>query len=248
VEVTHPGDGIEGKSDLSNGGCVCHLWDQDLNIFRAHCFRPGKAIKEFSMRWVPALILAAMPLSASAANTSLNPQSAPKGTYRLDPGHTLVQFCIPHMGISNYCGRFGKVSGSITFNGAQPEKSSARIEVDVGSLDTPSDPLDEKLRTQFFETDKYPIARFISSGIRVTGDRTGIIAGQLELHGVKKPVEIAVTFNGGLMHPFSNAYAIGFSGTTTIALEDFAFPDVSWRSFVGDAAKLTLEVEFIAEK
>jgi len=200
------------------------------------------------MRWVLALILAASPLTTALANTSLNPQSAPKGTYRLDPGHTLVQFCIRHMGISDYCGRFGKVSGTLSFNGAQPDKSSAKIDVDVRSLDTPSKPLDEKLRTQFFETDKFPSARFTSTAIRVTGDRTGIIAGDLELHGVKKQVELAVTFNGGLMHPFANAYAIGFSGTTTLKLQDFAFPDVSWSPFVGQDVRLTLEAEFIAEK
>jgi len=200
------------------------------------------------MRWLLAFVIAASPLTTALANTSLNPQSAPKGTYRLDPGHTLVQFCIRHMGISNYCGRFGKVSGTLSFNGAQPEKSSTKIEVDVRSLDTPSKPLDEKLKTQFFETDKYPLARFTSTAIRVTGERTGIITGELELHGMKKQVELAVTFNGGLMHPFANAYAIGFSGSTTLTLDDFDFPDVSWKPFVGKDARLTLEAEFIAEK
>jgi polyisoprenoid-binding protein YceI len=152
------------------------------------------------------------------------------------------------MDISTYCGRFGKVSGTLTFNGSQPEKSSARIEVDVNSIDTPSRELNEKLKTQFFETERHPVARFTTTGIRVTGDRTGIIEGKLELHGVSKPVELAVTFNGGLVHPFANAYAIGFSGKTKVALDDFAFPETSWRPFVGKDVDLTLEVEFIEEK
>jgi polyisoprenoid-binding protein YceI len=200
------------------------------------------------MRWLLILLLAATPWTAAQANASLNPRSAPKGTYRLDPTHTLVQFCIRHMDISTYCGRFGKVSGTLTFNGSQPEKSSARIEVDVSSIDTPSRELNEKLRTQFFETERHPVALFTTTGIRVTGDRTGIIEGKLELHGVSKPVELAVTFNGGLVHPFANAYAIGFSGKTKVALDDFAFPETSWRPFVGKDVDLTLEVEFIEEK
>lgn len=200
------------------------------------------------MRWLLILAIAASPWATAQADTSLNPKTAPKGTYRLDPRHTLAQFCIRHMGLSDYCGRFSKVTGTLNFNGTQPEKSSARIELDVNSIDTLSKELDEKLKTQFFETARHPMARFTTTSIRVTGERTGIVAGTLELHGVSKPVEMAVTFNGGLMHPFANAYAIGFSGTTTIALDDFGFPEVSWRSFVGDNVKLTLEVEFIAEK
>ncbi len=200
------------------------------------------------MRWLLILAIAASPWAAAQADTSQNPKSAPRGTYSLDPRHTLVQFCIRHMGLSDYCGRFSKVTGTLTFNGGQHEKSSARIELDVSSIDTLSKELDEKLRTQFFETARHPVARFTTNSVRVTGERTGIVAGTLELRGVSKHVELAVTFNGGLMHPFANAYAIGFSGTTTIALNDFAFPEVSWRPFVSDTVKLTLELEFIAEK
>lgn len=200
------------------------------------------------MRWLLAIVMAASPWTVSLANTSLNPQSAPKGTYRLDPGHTLVQFCIRHMGLSDYCGRFGRVSGSLVFNGSQPEKSSARILIDMNTIDTPSKELNEKLKAEFFETGRHPMARFTTTSIRVTGERTGIIAGTLELHGVSKPIELAVTFNGGLVHPFANSYAIGFSATTRLSMSDFNFPDVAWKSFVGNEASLTIEAEFIEEK
>jgi hypothetical protein len=33
-----------------------------------------------------------------------------------------------------------------------------------------------------------------------------------------------------------------------VALDDFAFPETSWRPFVGKDVDLTLEVEFIEEK
>lgn len=200
------------------------------------------------MRWSLLLVLAAVPWTALAAEPSLNPRSAPKVTYRLDERHVLVQFCIRHMGLSDYCGRFGKVSGTLAFNGSQPEKSRTSIDIDVASIDTPSDELDEKLRTTFFETGRFPAARFTSGTITVTGERTGVISGQIEIRGVKKAIDVNVTFNGGIEHPFANAYAIGFSGTTTLNLDDFAFPDVAWRSFVADTATIAIEAEFIAEK
>ena len=185
--------------------------------------------------------------SAAFADVSTNPQSAPKGTYKLEPNHTSVLFCIRHMGIADYCGRFNTISGKIDFNGAQPAKSSANIEIDMTSLDTPSDKLNDKLRTEFFETAKFPKATFTAKSIKVTGKNEGEIAGDLTLHGVTKPVTLKTSFNGGQIHPLFNAYVIGFSAMTTIKHADFAFPDAVWKIFVGDDVKLYIEAEFIAE-
>lgn len=192
-----------------------------------------------------AFALAATPAFAEA---STNAQTAPKGKYKVEPGHTSVLFCIRHMGLSDYCGRFAKVSGSISFNGAQPEKSSADITLDTASLDTPSDELDKKLKADFLQTDKFPTATFKSTSIKVTGKNEGEIIGDLTLHGVTKPVTLKATFNGGTQHPFANTYAVGFSASTKIKHADFKFPEVAWSAFVGDEISLYIEAEFLAEK
>jgi polyisoprenoid-binding protein YceI len=194
-----------------------------------------------------AALLATTALPAFA-DASTNPLSAPKGKYKLDPSHTGVLFCIRHNGISDYCGRFNSVTGSMSFNGSQPEKSSVAIEIDMGSLDTPSDKLDGELKANFFETAKHPKATFKSTSIKVTGKNEGEITGDLTLHGVTKPVTLKTTFGGGKMHAFANTYVVGFSATTTLKHADFAFPEVVWRSFIGDDVTLYIETEFLAEK
>lgn len=195
-----------------------------------------------------ALLLASTALPALADDVSTNPQSAPKGKYKVDPSHTSVLFCIRHNGISDYCGRFNTISGSMTFNGSQPEKSSVSVEIDVNSLDTPSDKLDGELKSSFFETAKFPKATFTSTGVKVTGKNEGEIAGNLTLHGVTKPVTLKATFGGGKMHAFANTYVVGFSGSTTFKHADFGFPAVVWRSFIGDDVTLYFESELLAEK
>lgn len=200
------------------------------------------------MRMTTAIAAMLVLPALAMAGVSTNPQSAPKGNYALEPGHTIVMFCIRHMGISNYCGRFSKSEGRISFNGSQPERATANVRVRIDSLDTPSRELNVKLLADFFETGTHPEASFISKGIRVTGTNTGVITGDLTLHGRTRPVELQTTFNGGQMHPFANAYVIGFSARTTIRIDDFGFPDVAWRSFIGDEVELTIESEFIAEK
>jgi polyisoprenoid-binding protein YceI len=195
-----------------------------------------------------AALLATTALPAFAGEVSTNPQSAPKGKYKVDPSHTSVLFCIRHNGIADYCGRFNTVSGSMSFNGGQPEKSSVSVEIDVNSLDTPSDKLDGELKSSFFETAKFPTATFKSTSVKVTGKNEGEIAGNLTLHGVTKPVTLKATFGGGKMHAFADTYVVGFSGTATFKHADFAFPAVVWRSFIGDDVTIYFESELLAEK
>lgn len=190
-----------------------------------------------------ALVLAA----PAMADVSTNPQSAPKGKYELDPSHTGVLFCIRHMGLSDYCGRFNKVSGSITFNGSQPEKSTADITIDLASVDTPSDALDGKIKDEFFEVAKHPTATFKATGIKITGKNEGEITGDLTLRGVTKKLTLKTSFNGGQAHPFKPAYMIGFSAAASFNHADFGFPAVAWRVFIGDEIKLYIEAEFSRE-
>lgn len=191
------------------------------------------------------LASAAMP---ALADVSDNPQSAPKGKYKIESNHTSVLFCVRHMGLSDYCGRFNKVTGSLNFNGAQPDKSSLDLTIDIASIDTPSDKLEGELKEPFFEVSKFPTATFKSTSIKVTGKNEGEITGNLTLHGVTKPVTLKTTFNGGTQHPFANAYAIGFSSSTKINQGDFKFPAVAWRSFVADEITIYAEAELVQDK
>jgi len=184
----------------------------------------------------------------AVAGVSMNPQSAPKGTYHVYPKHASVTFCIRHLGLSNYCGRFGSASGKIVFNGAQPDRSSASIDISVAGIDTPSAALNDELKRGFFETDKFPKASFVSKTITLTGKTTADVTGDLTLHGVTKPVTLHATFNGGLQHPLENTYAVGFSATAKLNISDFSFPDVDWKIFVGNDVTLSIEAEFLAEK
>jgi polyisoprenoid-binding protein YceI len=191
---------------------------------------------------------AVLALPAAAADASKNAKSAPKGVYEMDASHTTLTFCVVHMGLSNYCGRFNKSEGTLSFNGAEPQKSKLDVKIDVASVDTTSDKLDEKLRGEFFKATENPTATFKSTKITVTGENAGEIAGELTLRGVTKPVTLKATFNGGLMHPFSNAYAIGFSAEGKFKRSDFGLTDVSWSNFVADEITLQIDSEFQAKK
>jgi polyisoprenoid-binding protein YceI len=190
-----------------------------------------------------AILAGAIP---SSADPSKNPQTAPKGRYDIDPPHAVVMFCIPHFGgTSNFCGWFPKVSGTLEFNGAQPEKSSVDVTLDVARVQTRSDELDRRLRDDLFEVAKFPTATFKSTAIKVTGTNEGEIKGDLTLHGVTKPLTLKATFNGGQPRPIGSGYLVGFSATGNVKLADFNLTGVAWKTFVGDDVTLRIESEFV---
>jgi polyisoprenoid-binding protein YceI len=194
-----------------------------------------------------AAIIATVPVSF-AQNVNTDPRNAPTGLYEIEPTHTSICFTIVHMGISAYPGCFTKISGKIGFDGKYVEGGKADISIDLDSVTTASEKLNDKLKKDFFKTGKNKTATFRSSKAKVTSPGKGTITGELSLNGVTKPVTLNVTFNGGLKHPFANRYALGFDATGTIKRSDFGLTEVEWSAFVSDEVKLTIAVEAIAEE
>ena len=190
------------------------------------------------------LALVAMAGAAQAAPTA-DAKKAPTGSYSMDTRHSLVVFAIPHLGITDYYGRFDKVTGSLSFNSGAPEKSSVNVTIDMTSIDVPSKELVGELSGgNVFDSAKYPTATFKSTSITRTGANTGTITGDLTLHGVTKSVTLDTTFGGLTTDPFSGKDDIGFHATTTIKRTDFGLTGMVWESVVADDVTLTVEAMF----
>jgi polyisoprenoid-binding protein YceI len=189
------------------------------------------------------LIYTATIVIIAGAVSAFGPVAAKKGTYKIDPRHTQIIFEIQHMGLSNFFGRFGKVSGELQFDPAAPESSTLSADVDMAAIDTHVDELDKEL-VDFFGADKFPTASFRATGITRTGDNTGTVTGDLTLAGVTKPVTLNVTFKGARNPPIPfQPYRIGFDATATIHRADFGLTHAIWSGIVGDDVTLLIEME-----
>lgn len=188
--------------------------------------------------------------TAQALSVSTDPKQQPSGTYQVDPRHTQVVFAIPHFGITDYYGRFDKVSGTLDFNANDPAKSAVNISIDTTSIDTPSPQLvSELIAAPVFDTDHFPTATFKSTAVTRTSANTGTVAGDLTIKGITKPVTLNVVFNGGEKHPVAaNTYLVGFHGTASIKRSDFNMTSMIWSSLVGDEVKLDIEALFAQTK
>ncbi len=179
--------------------------------------------------------------SALALLTTLN-ANAKAEKFVLDPTHTNITWSANHAGFSNPNGKFSKSSGVMFLDEANPENSSVEVEIDTTSIITGFEDFDKHLKTaDFFNSEKFKTAKFISTKIEVLTKDTAKIHGDLTLLGVTKPVILEAKLNKIGRHPFTKKKTAGFSATTTIKRSDFGIK--YGLPMVSDEVKLSVEVE-----
>ena len=194
-------------------------------------------------------LLAPLPLAAQ----DLPPPEA--GTYRIDIGHTRLLFRVSHLGFSMYTGFFREIDATLAFDPAKPETMHLTASVKTASVETmyPDPALDFNAvlaGADLLDAAQFPEMTFASTAVALTGEATADVTGDLTLHGVTKPVTLAVTFNGGYGHfPMDPGGArIGFSATGEILRSDFGMgfgvPTPGSEFGVGDEVQIIIETEF----
>lgn len=170
------------------------------------------------------------------------PAEVRAGVYTLDPAHSKITWSVSHMGFSTYVGQFAKVDGQLTLDPRRPEASQLAVTVDANSVGTLNEALDKHLKTaEFLDTARFPTATFKATRIRVTGERTADITGDLTLHGVTRPVTLEAEFNQAGINPVDKTYSLGFDAEAKIKRSDFGI--TAYLPGVGDEVELEIEAE-----
>ncbi|KZL41905.1 hypothetical protein VT47_02285 [Pseudomonas syringae pv. syringae] len=135
--------------------------------------------------------------------------------------HAFVDFKISHLGYSFIHGTFKDWDGTFSFDAAKPEASKINVDLKTASLFTNHAERDKHISSKdFLDVAKYPEAKFVSTAVKSTGEKTADVTGDLTLHGVTKPIVIKATFNGEGKDPWGG-YRAGFNGISTLNLNDF---------------------------
>lgn len=159
--------------------------------------------------------------------------------------HAAVQFRIKHLGYSWLSGRFNDFNGSFSYDEAKPEASEVEVTIRTASIDSNHAERDKHLRSKdFLNTDKYPEAKFVSTGYKENKDGSAVLSGDFTLNGVTRPIQISASQIGHGPDPWGG-YRRGFQGTTSFKLADFGIDyDLGPASQV---VELTLYVEGIRQ-
>ena len=145
------------------------------------------------------------------------------GAWDIDAGHTDVAFIGRHFMVTKVRGRFTEVSGRVVI---APDLSDSAVEVviNMASVQSGSADRDAHIKSaELFDVEQFPTATFRSTTVEWHGT-TGVIRGDLTIHGVTREVPLAVTFQGHVRDPWGGDRAI-FSATTKINREDFG---ITW--------------------
>jgi polyisoprenoid-binding protein YceI len=142
-------------------------------------------------------------------------------TYTVDPVHSSISFMISHVGISNIHGRFNDFSGKITIDQADPAKSSFALSIPMESIDTNNVKRDEHLRApDYFNAKQFPTMSFQSTSVAAV-DGGFKVTGDLDMHGVSKPVSFTLKGGEKVVEFPKGTKRIGLVSTFSIRRSDF---------------------------
>ena len=167
------------------------------------------------------------------ATASLPALAASK--YDIDTGHTQITFTWDHFGFSNPSAMLEKISGDFELDTADLTKSTISVTLPLEGLHTGVPKLDEHLKSpDFFDAAKYPNVTFKSTKVendRSSGAMQLKVTGDLTVHGVTKPVTLAVKVNKIGDNPMMKAASAGFDADVTLKRSEFGvdkyIPNVS---------------------
>ena len=90
-------------------------------------------------------------------------------------------------------GKFRKWKANVDFRPKELAKSKADFEIELASIDLASEETEAEVRRPaWFDTAKFPVARFTSSAMKDLGGGRYEVAGQLSMKGVTREVVIPI--------------------------------------------------------
>ncbi len=171
-------------------------------------------------------------------------------TWSIDTAHSVAEFKVKHMMISNVKGQFAKVTGVLSLDESDLTDSRVEALIEAASIETRDAQRDAHLKSaDFFDVEKFPTLSFKSTRISLVRDGELAVEGDLAIRGVTRKVLFSVE---GPTPPAKDPWGntrVAVSATTKINRKDFG---LTWNTaletggiLVGDEVTITLDVEFV---
>jgi polyisoprenoid-binding protein YceI len=158
---------------------------------------------------------------------------AQAGRFEFDQRRTEVRF-VYKMAYTTQRGRFTKVSGTLDYDEARPEKTKVSASITAASLTTGEALVDNELKGEaFFNVVASPVIAFKSLTVTSRSATAADVAGEITVNGITKPVTLKVSLkphdDPALKH---DKGAREFIATTRIQRSAFNMTD--YKSMVDD--------------
>jgi polyisoprenoid-binding protein YceI len=171
-------------------------------------------------------------------------------TWNIDPAHSVADFKVKHMMISNVKGHFSGFKGLLVLDDADVTNSRVEASLDAATINTNEPQRDAHLRSaDFFDVEKFPSLSFKSTRIARTTGGDLAVTGDLTIHGVTRSVVFAVEGpSAPTKDPWGNT-RVGLSAATKINRKDFGLTYNAVLEtggvLVAEEIAITLDVQFV---
>lgn len=183
-------------------------------------------------------------------NTLATPQTATTTTWNVDPVHSVAEFKVKHMMISNVKGQFPKITGTLILDESALANSRVETSIEAASITTRDPQRDAHLKSaDFLDVENFPALSFKSTQVGLVRDGELAVEGDLAIRGITRKVVFTVE---GPTPPAKDPWGntrVGVSATTKINRKDFG---LIWNAaletggiLVGDEVTITLDVQFV---
>jgi polyisoprenoid-binding protein YceI len=165
--------------------------------------------------------------------------------FRFDPVHTQVFFSISHQGYSQSMGRFSVKDGFFSFDDGDWTQSKVEATIDVTSLDLGNAGWSDKVKSAYLDAGTYPTAHFVGKSVQKTGEKTGVVHGELTMLGRKQPLDLQITFNHAARDGYTLHYIAGFSADAKFKRSSFGLTRSA--ESIGDEVTVHIEAEGVRD-
>jgi polyisoprenoid-binding protein YceI len=169
-----------------------------------------------------------------------------KIVWKNDDPYSQLGFTVTHLGITDVSGTFNHFDVSVT--SSKPDFSDAVFELtaNVASLDTRVEARDNHLKSaDFFDAEKFPTITFKSIFLEKVDNDKYKLTGNLTMHGVTKPVTMALQYNGTVENAMNKKQTAGFQLTGTLKRSDFGIGLNFAEPMISDEVRIKADGEFI---
>jgi polyisoprenoid-binding protein YceI len=151
--------------------------------------------------------------------TTTTLQTAPAGTYKLDPVHSSVGFVIKRNVVATFRAQFEQVDAAF-------EDGVLTGTAQVDSIKTTIPQLKEQLLSpEFFNTQEAPTIEFRSTDMRLGEDGSAEVDGELTIRGVANAVTAKGTY--GEATGLNGSEVVGFDLEATVDRRDYG---LNWQA------------------
>ena len=173
------------------------------------------------------------------------------GDYLLDPTHTRIGFVARHAMVTRVHGFFDKFHGQAHIDLTAPDRSTAEVDIEAGSVQTGIEKRDAHLRTSdFLDVPHHPLMTYRSRHISRVDHATFHVVGDLSIRGVTHPVTLELQYQG-VTTDEAGDIRVAFTGSAVISRRAWG---VSWSApveagglVVADNVTLEIDACFVRE-